>query len=59
MVYYVISCQTTEIIRTSGDMESGENWADVTDSSYAQLNDDGTKLTIVLKNSSVTTFVIG
>lgn len=48
-----------QIIRTSGDMESGENWADVTDSSYAQLNDDGTKLTIVLKNSSVTTFVIG
>ena len=48
-----------QIIRTSGDMESGENWADVTDSSYAQLNDDRTKLTIVLKNSSVTTFVIG
>lgn len=48
-----------QIIRTSGDMESGENWADVTDSSYAHLNDDGTKLTIVLKNSSVTTFVIG
>ncbi len=47
-----------QIIRTSGDMESGENWADVTDSSYAQLNDDRTKLTIVLKNSSVTTFVI-
>lgn len=48
-----------QIIRTSGDMESGENWADVTDSSYAQLNDYRTKLTIVLKNSSVTTFVIG
>lgn len=47
-----------QVIRTSGTMEDGENWADVTDTSYAEISSDGTTLTTVLKNSSVTTFII-
>ncbi len=44
-----------EIIRTSGDMETGENWAKVEDEN---ISVDSTGFTATLKGNSVTTFVI-
>lgn len=44
-----------EIIRTSGDMESGENWANVTDENVTA---DSNGFTATLKPNSVTTFTI-
>lgn len=44
-----------EIVRTSGDMATGENWASVTDEN---ITADSTGFTATLKPNSVTTFTI-
>ncbi len=43
-------------IRTSGDIESGENWADVSDSDGIEIK-DGT-FTAFVKGASITTYII-
>lgn len=44
---------TAEVIRTSGDMQSGENWAKLDSVSV-----DNAKLNITVKGNSITTFVV-
>jgi O-glycosyl hydrolase len=51
-----VSMSDVKIIRTSGDIESGENWADVSATSQAQVN--GKSISALMKGSSITTFII-
>ena len=46
------------VIRTSGNMAEGENWADVSEKVHLTVSDDGTKFESDMKGSSVTTFII-
>lgn len=45
-------------IRTSGDMESGEKWADVSSSVNAVVNDTTKSVEADMKANSITTFII-
>ena len=52
------SKKTFSVTRTSGTMENGENWADVTESVNITPSSDGKSFSAILKESSITTFVI-
>ena len=43
-------------IRTSGDIETGENWKDVSDSDDIRI--DGQKFDALVKGASITTYII-
>lgn len=45
-----------QVIRTSGDVTNGENWADVTSENGVSLN--GKTFSAFMKGSSITTFII-
>ena len=51
--------QITDItaVRTSGDMDSGENWCDVTDTDSITI--DGDSFSVLVKGYSITTYLIG
>ena len=51
-----VDMQGVTAIRTSGDIESGENLADVTDTDFIETSDK--TFTALVKGSSLTTFVI-
>ncbi len=51
-----VDMQNIKAIRTSGDIESGENLSDVTDTDHIDVTDK--KFTALVKGSSLTTFVI-
>ncbi len=44
---------TADVIRTSGDMQTGENWAKLD-----SISVDNAKLNVTLKGNSITTFVV-
>lgn len=45
-------------IRTSGDLETGENWADVTADADLSVNVERRTFTSVLKANSITTYIV-
>ncbi|MCR5527390.1 MAG: family 43 glycosylhydrolase [Lachnospiraceae bacterium] len=47
-----------EAIRTSGTLEDGENWSDVSDSDDIKVDQDAKTLTAELKANSITTYTI-
>lgn len=49
---------TVRVIRTSGTLEKGENWKDVSQNSSTVLNRSGKKLNTVLKKNSITTYIL-
>ncbi|WP_296834453.1 glycoside hydrolase [Butyrivibrio sp.] len=54
----LVSDKTITATRTSGSLQDGESWADVTDSIDLDKTSSDQSFTAVLKGSSVTTFVI-
>ncbi|WP_026651444.1 glycoside hydrolase [Butyrivibrio proteoclasticus] len=53
-----VSGKSITAIRTSGAMEDGENWADVTDSDGIVFDESAGSFTAVMKGSSITTYII-
>ena len=47
-----------QAVRTSGTLEDGENWADVSDSDDISANTKDRKFTAVLKANSITTYIV-
>lgn len=47
-----------QVIRTSGSLEQGENWADVSKEGVASLDADAKLLTVKNRANSITTYVI-
>lgn len=47
-----------EVIRTSGTLEEGENWADISDQGTAVLDSEHKKMTAEVMGNSLTTYVI-
>ncbi len=49
---------SVQAIRTSGSLEDGENWADVTDTANISVDTDNKNFTASLKGNSITTFIM-
>ncbi len=47
-----------QAVRTSGTLENGENWADVSDSDEISANTKDRKFTALLKANSITTYIV-
>lgn len=47
-----------QVVRTSGTLKDGENWADISDQGSASLDKKAKKLTATVKGNSITTYVI-
>lgn len=54
----ISSNSTVQSIRTSGTLEKGENWKDVSGSIGNSLNRSGKMLSTTLKGNSITTYII-
>lgn len=54
----IASNSTVKSIRTSGTLNKGENWKDVSSSIGNTLNRSGKKLSTTLKGNSITTYII-
>ena len=50
--------ENVEAVRTSGSLESGENWSDVSDSADIKVDREAKTLTVELKANSITTYTI-